>query len=464
MLISDSHHKEKKSQKNRKNSLKQNKDIIHKNSSRFVMILHKLLKKIIFNSDYIPSRFSLVFAFVGSSGVLLLDHIVDLDIVEIGPFGIGILYTLSMSLILYFLLRHMLSLIKETEASYLAVEKREKESLRLFNFALDNSADATYWFTFDGRFYYVNDAASRMLGYSKDELLNMNLWDMDHNFTSTQAQEFLQEIKDVKHTTFETMQTRKDSKTLPIEVSANYFTHEGEEFICAFGRDISERRVYQNAIEEANIELIKSISEKETLLKEVHHRVKNNLEIISSLLSMQYRRIYDKNMRTILQQSRSRIHTMSLVHEFLYKSDKLNEIDLNGYVKQLVSDIISLHSEDEPSVTLNIDIPVVRFTTDASIRLGMVLHELCVNSIKYAFKNRDNNILNISLKLKDEIIHVSVADNGKGVEDIEGILHRNSLGVQLIKTIIEDQLDGDVEFKSENGLICDLYFPSKAVQ
>ena len=428
------------------------------------MIIHKYLKKIIFNPEYIPSRFSLIFALVGSTGVLLLDRIVDLDIVDIGPLGIGILYTLSMTGILYFLLRYMLSLIKETEASYLAVEKREKESLRLFNFALDNSADATYWFTFDGHFYYVNDAASRMLGYSKKELLNMNLWDMDHNFTSTQAQEFLQEIKDVKHTTFETMQTRKDCKTLPIEVSANYFTHEGEEFICAFGRDISERRVYQNAIEEANIELIKSISEKETLLKEVHHRVKNNLEIISSLLSMQYRRIDDNNMRTILQQSRSRIHTMSLVHEFLYKSDKLNEIDLNGYVKQLVSDIISLHSEDESGVELNIDIPVVRFSTDASIRLGMVLHELCVNSIKYAFKNRDNNILNISLKLKDEIIHVCVADNGKGVEDVQSMQAGNSLGVQLITTIIEEQLDGEVEFSSVDGLICDIYFSSKAVQ
>ena len=428
------------------------------------MNIHKFFKKIIFNPDYIPSRFSLIFAFVGSSGVLLLDRIIDLHIVEIGPLGIGILYTLSMSIILYFLLRHMLSLIKETEASYLAVEKREKESLRLFNFALDNSADATYWFTFDGRFYYANDAASRMLGYRKEELLNMNLWDMDHNFTSTQAQEFLQEIKDVKHTTFETMQTRKDSKQLPIEVSANYFTHEGEEFICAFGRDISERRVYQNAIEEANIELIKSISEKETLLKEVHHRVKNNLEIISSLLSMQYRRIDDTNMRTILQQSRSRIHTMSLVHEFLYKSDTLNEIDLNGYVKQLVSDIISLHSEDESTIKLNIDIPVVRFSTDASIRLGMVLHELCINSIKYGFKNRDNNVLNISLKDKDGIIHVSVVDNGNGVEDVTKILQGNSLGVQLIQTIIEDQLDGEVEFSSMNGLTCDIYFPSKAVQ
>jgi PAS domain S-box-containing protein len=428
------------------------------------MIFYELLKKIIFNPNYIPSKFSLIFAFVGSGGVLLLDRIIDLHIIEAGPLGIGILYTLSMSAILYFLLRYMLSLIKETEASYLAVEKREKESLRLFNFALDNSADATYWFTFDGRFYYVNDAASRMLGYTKEELLHMHLWDLDRNFTATQAQEFLQEIKDVKHTTFETIQTCKDCKTLPIEVSANYFTHEGEEFICAFGRDISERRIYQNAIEEANIELLKSISEKETLLKEVHHRVKNNLEIISSLLSMQYRRINDNTMRTILQQSRSRIHTMSLVHEFLYKSNTLNEIDLNRYIRQLVSDIISLHSQEKSTIELNIDIPVIHFSTDASIRLGMVLHELCVNSIKYAFKNRDNNLLKITLKLQNEIIHVSVEDNGEGVEDVQTILQGNSLGVQLIKTIIEDQLDGNVEFSSKNGLVCDIYFPKRVVE
>lgn len=357
----------------------------------------------------------------------------------------------------------MLTLIKETEASYQAVEKREKENLRLFNFALDNSADATYWFTFDGRFYYVNDAAARMLGYSKQELLDMNLWDMDHNFSAQQAIEFLLEIKDVKHTTFETMQTKKDCTKLPMEVSANYFAHEGEEFICAFGRDISERHIYQNAIEKANTELIKSISEKETLLKEVHHRVKNNLEIISSLLSMQYRRIEDKNIRTILQQSRSRIYTMSLVHEFLYKSNKLNEIDLNGYVKQLIANVISLHSDDESSIKLNIDIPDVHFSTDASIRLGMVLHELCVNSIKYAFKNRKNNTIDISLKRNNEIIHLRVADNGQGLADVQKILKSKSLGVQLIQTIIEDQLDGELEFSSKNGLICDIYFPSKAI-
>jgi two-component sensor histidine kinase len=260
------------------------------------------------------------------------------------------------------------------------------------------------------------------------------------------------------------MQTRKDCKTLPIEVSANYFAHEGEEFICAFGRDISERRTYQNAIEKANKELKKSIAEKETLLKEVHHRVKNNLEIISSLLSMQYRRINDINMRMILQQSRSRIHTMSLVHEFLYKSETLDDINFNGYIQQLISDIISLHAQDEKRIKLNIDIPIVHFSTDASIRLGMVLHELCVNSIKYAFKNRNNNVLNITLKLKNEIIHVCVADNGQGVENVNSILEGNSLGVQLIKTIIEEQLDGEVVFRSDHGLVCDIYFPMKAVQ
>ncbi|WP_331774690.1 sensor histidine kinase [Sulfurospirillum sp. 1612] len=428
------------------------------------MILHKILNRLIFNPEYIPSRFSLIFAIVGCTGIILLDRIINLDLVEIPPFEVGIGYTLVMALILYFLLRHMLSLIKETEASYLAVEKREKESLRLFNFALDNSADATYWFTFDGHFYYVNDAASRMLGYSKEELLRMNLWEMDLNFSTLQAQKFLQKIKEVKHTTFETMQTRKDGKNLPIEVSANYFTHEGEEFICAFGRDISERRNYQNAIESANEELTKSIAEKETLLKEVHHRVKNNLEIISSLLSMQYRRVNDTNMRMILQQSRSRIHTMSLVHEFLYKSKTLDDINLNDYIQRLLTDIISLHAQDHANITLNIDIPPIHFSTDASIRLGMVLHELCVNSIKYAFKNRNNNVINITLKLKNEIIHVCVADNGVGIENVQSLLESNSLGIQLIKTITEEQLDGEVAFRLDHGLVCDIYFPRKAVQ
>ena len=432
------------------------------------MIINDFFKRFIFQTEYIPSRFSIMFALVGIGGILLLDQIIhiqfgDSKTIDAGPFTIGIFFTLSMSGLLYLLLRYMLSLVKVTEASYMAVEEREKESLRLFNFALDNSADAIYWFTFDGKFYYVNDAACTMLGYSKEELLAMNLWEMDHNFTSEQAQAFLQEIKEVKHTTFETTQTKKDKTVLPIEVSANYFTHEGKGFICAFGRDISERRVYQTAIEEANTQLTKSISEKETLLKEVHHRVKNNLEIISSLLSMQYRRIKDDDMKVILLQSRSRIHTMSLVHEFLYRSDKLSAIDLDAYIKQLVNDIISLYCQDESRIKVFINIPEITFSTDASIRLGMILHELCVNTLKYAFTDNTNNTLEISLHKENDNIHLYVADNGRGIVDISKIFDGTSLGMQLIKTISEDQLDGELTFRSDNGLQCDIYFPYRVV-
>ncbi|MFT7005146.1 MAG: PAS domain S-box-containing protein [Sulfurimonas sp.] len=427
------------------------------------MQLKKFLIHFISYPEYIPSRFASIFAIFGIIGILIFDHILHFQSIKITPFTAGLIFTLSMAVFLYFLLRYMLHLLKNIEASYKAVEKREKESLRLFNFALDNSADATYWFTFDGQFYYANDAACRMLGYSKEEMLSLKLWDMDKNFSKEQAGMFLEEIKDVKYTTFETIQTRKDGSTIPIEVSANFFGHEGAEFICAFGRDISERREYQNAIEQANKELTDSIAEKEILLKEVHHRVKNNLEIISSLLSMQYRRITDKNMKVILQQSRSRIHTMSLVHEFLYKSEALNEIDLSAYVKQLVLDISFLHSDDEDEIKLNINIPMIRFSPDASIRIGIILHELCVNAIKYAFKNRTNNILDISLENKDGIIHLTVHDNGEGMQDLQKIYQSKSLGIQLIKTIVEDQLDGELDFTSNNGLECHISFPIEAV-
>ena len=337
------------------------------------MSLNTLFHRYFFRTDFIPARFALTFAAVGVSGMLLLDRLIvwlfdDPASVDIGPLAMGIAFTLFSALLLYLLLRHMRSLVYAARASYIAIQEQEKERLRLFNFALDHSADAIYWFTFDTSFFYVNDAACAMLGYTKEELLDMSLEVIDQNFPTEQGQQFLKEIKERKQLRFERLQTRKDGSTFPAEISANYFRGREQEFICAFGRDISERRRCENAVEQANRQLTRSVREKETLIREVHHRVKNNLEIISSLLSMQYRRVADPAVRQILLQSRSRIHTMALVHEQLYRGGNLAEVDLPDYIERLLHDIVGLYAASPSAIDLRVSVAPVAFSTDACRR------------------------------------------------------------------------------------------------
>jgi len=224
---------------------------------------------------------------------------------------------------------------------------------------------------------------------------------------------------------------------------------------------MTQKQEYKTKITKMNQELQKSLEEKEILLKEVHHRVKNNMEIISSLLNMQERRTDDEDMIYVLQQSRSRIHTMALVHEFLYRGRSLAYINLPDYIKRLVEDIKDLYCSQNTHLEVDLNVEKLVFSTNRCIQIGMILHELCVNSLKYAFKeNRDNKLL-IHIKTKNDLIELKLKDNGEGISSIDDLDCSDSIGTQLIFSIVQDQLDGDIEFRNNNGLECNIKFPKK---
>ncbi len=421
------------------------------------------LKKYFFNNKNIPAKFSIFYLLTGIFGIISLDKFIKIffqynNVSEQGPLTIGLLFFMLMGLLVFIILNHMQKVIKRIDRSYNDLKEKDKQRLIPYEFALNNSVDAIYWFTLDARFIYVNEAACEMLGYTQDEFLEMKLEDMDPQFTRKTAKECMHSIRDTKDWRLETTQKKKNNSIFPVEVSGHAFKHNGVDYICAFGRDMTQRNNDRNRITTINHELQKSLEEKNILLKEIHHRVKNNMEIISSLLSMQLRRAKDDEVRYILKQSKSRINTMALVHEFLYLGENLAYINVHEYIKKLIDDIKELYISQNTRLEVELHIDELIFTTNRCIQIGMVLHELCVNSLKYAFKEDRENLLCIHMREKEDNIHIKIRDNGEGLENIKDLYKSESIGMQLIHSIVEDQLDATIEFKNNNGLECNIIF------
>ena len=330
-----------------------------------------------------------------------------------------------------------------------------------YKHVVDKASEGIHWFNEKGQFIYVNDATCKMDGYTKEEFHGMYLSDIDPNFTKEQLPELMRKIRTTPNWSTESTHRKKDGTIYPIEVTGHGIEYRGENIICAFVRDITEKRLFRQKYMNANKDLKKSLQEKEVLLKEIHHRVKNNMEIISSLLHMQSRRSEDIHVKEILLESRSRIHTMALVHEFLYLGDNLAYIDLPFYIKKLVSDIKEGCTIDCLDVTFDLQIESVNLSANRCIQLGMVIHELTLNAFKYAFKKEKENIFSIHLYLVNDIIDLVIKDNG-GVQKL--IPSDSSIGMILVDSIISDQLGGSIEKTIEKeGLRYHITLPRKEI-
>ncbi|RBQ27452.1 sensor histidine kinase [Arcobacter sp. CECT 9188] len=406
------------------------------------------------NNKNIPAKFSIFYLIIGIIFIYFIYYQISNN--NISTLNLLFIFLAFSVLLLFFILNYMQKIISRVYNSY--IELKEKDRLVPYEFALNNSSDFIYWFTPDARIVYINDAACKILGYRKDELIGEYLEFFDKNFTRQSAIELMQTIKNTDNWILESTQTKKGGEIFPIEVSGHSFTSGGQEYIYTFARDISKRVEIHKKIENMNLELQQSLNEKDVLLKEIHHRVKNNMEIISSLLAMQLRRAEDHKVKYILKQAKSRINTMALVHEFLYLGENLAYINLKDYIQKLVQDIKDLYISQNTELNVDLHIDKLIFSTNRCIQIGMIIHELCVNSLKYAFKEDRYNLLCIHIKKIEDKVNVKIRDNGEGLDNINSLYKSESIGMQLIHSIVENQLDGTIEFKNNKGLEVNIIF------
>jgi PAS domain S-box-containing protein len=402
--------------------------------------------------------YTFLFLIVSISGIIIVNN-VSLFILKNNhenytnlPLFIGITFFILVSFILYFFLQSIAKREKETKDKLIKFKKQEKENLKLINFVLDNTADAIYWFDFKGKIVYVNNRLCKILGYTKEELYNTHISKIDKRFHIVEKI-IIDKKKQFNY--FESELTTKEGKTFPCLIAANYFSANGEEeFVCAFARDITEQKRKEHIIKT-------SLKEKEILIKEIHHRVKNNLQVLSSLLSMQKRREKNDIVINQLEKTRSRIYAIALVHEIIYQGNDLTFINIEHYLKKLINAIKDIYNiKDNIKIYVNVS-KNINLGINYSVLTGLIIHELLLNSIKHAFKGINSGKIDIFIhKIGSKKISFGLKDNGSGCS-IEKLKNSHSLGWQLIESIVEFQLEGELKIDSSKGFFCEIEYEIK---
>lgn len=192
-----------------------------------------------------------------------------------------------------------------------------------------------------------------------------------------------------------------------------------------------------------------ALRDRETLLREIHHRVKNNLQIVSSLLSIQGREITDEKAQKAVQESRNRVHSMALIHQFLYGDEHLNNIDMQKYIYELGESLFSAYRIEHNQIELQTDIDSIFLDVDIAIPLGLILNELITNALKYAFPDGRKGQLHISLKETNQSLILKVKDNGVGLS--ENKTESGSFGMKLINAF-KQKLGAEYNFLNHQGV------------
>jgi PAS domain S-box-containing protein len=236
------------------------------------------------------------------------------------------------------------------------------------------------------------------------------------------------------------------------EVFLNPIFNEENEVVSVSGiaHDITEKKIAEEQLKE-------SLKEKEVLLKEVHHRVKNNLQVISSILNLQSSYIDDDKILSILKESQDRIKSMSFIHESLYQSNDFSKINFSEYIVSLSKNLVHSYSYLDGLIDLEHEIEEVSLNLDTSIPCGLIVNELVSNALKYAFKDRLDGKIKINLSIDKKDVVLVVSDNGVGFPKNINFRETNSLGLQLVTTLVE-QIDGTIEMKSKKGTTYTIIF------
>jgi PAS domain S-box-containing protein len=335
-------------------------------------------------------------------------------------------------------------------------EEALRESEEKYRSILENIEEAYYEVDIAGRFTFFNDSLSKITGYSADETMGTNIRSYtDQNCAMEGAKAFRDVYttgKSVKGFSWEI--TRKDGGKKHAEVSASLIRDGRGKGIGFLGiiRDVSERK-------QAEQQIKSSLKEKETLLKEIHHRVKNNMQIIISLLRLQSANIKDKKYAGLFKDSANRMKSVALIHETLYRSKDLANIDFNGYVKNIANPLIRTYTVDPDRIKLNATIEDVSLGLDNAIPCGLIINELISNALKYAFPEDGIGEIEINLRsINEDEMELTVSDNGIGIPAEIDVEKTESLGLQLVQLLAEDQLDGTLELDRDGGTVFRIRF------
>ncbi len=336
-------------------------------------------------------------------------------------------------------------LISRDESERFEVEQRVKQSEKQFWQLFRNAPLGIVMMDRAQDIRIVNPAFENMFGYENKELQGLDLDKLIVPSTDyAKATEISHSVYEGGVSAVRTKRKRKDGSLIDVLIYGVPVKLK-ETTIAIFGiyADITDRVEYEEEIEN-------SLKEKEVMLAEIHHRVKNNLAVITGLLELQQYKTELEPAKNILRESQLRINSIALIHEKLYQNEDLSQVSIDVYVDEL-SEVISRSMQSETAdVTLTVNADASFLTINQAIPCGLILNELITNAYKHAFTGREKGEITITLNNDGNIFHLKVEDNGSGIPNAIDIENPSSLGITLIQTLSK-QLNGTFDFKNREG-------------
>ena len=339
--------------------------------------------------------------------------------------------------------------------------KKAEENIQSLANIVESSQDAIVTMSLDGIISSWNKGAEQIYGYSSKEILGKNASILAPDNLKDEAKKLIDRIKrGIKIKNYETSRLREDGTLINVSITLSPIFDSSEKLtaISVIARDITERVKAGKLLEKAE----------DARKKEIHHRIKNNLQVISSLLDLQAEKfnnrelIKDSEVLEAFRESQNRVISMVLIHEELYKGEETDTLNFSEYLPKLAETLFQTYKLSGKNIHLSMDLEEnAPFNMDTAVPLGIIVNELVSNSLKHAFPGRDRGVIRIKLRRekngenkkegnKSTSFTLTVSDNGVGIPENLDIEDLDGLGIQLITTLV-DQLDGKLELKRNNG-------------
>ncbi len=354
----------------------------------------------------------------------------------------------------------LVGVIRDITAQKQAEKELEQEKNYSENI-IRNFLDTLIVTDIEGRIEKINEATLKLLDYQERELIGKPIETIFSNADRVTVRQFFtgdyqpfQINGNVRN--LELQYRRRDGELISMSFNGSLLLDEHGDVsgVVAGAKDIS-------GLKDAQKELKKQLREKETLLKEVHHRVKNNLFTMVSFLEMQLVSSDSTETKNLLEEAVNRLQTMALVHKHIYAREELSNISFSTFLKELVTEVVSTLKNSELSLNYHFDIEETHLSLDRMIPCGLIVNELLTNSVRHGFAGSDQGELIVSFKLKDGFYQLIVADNGRGLGSDFSLdnIAPSSLGLNLVKTMVRRQLKGELSYSSGDMTRFEISFP-----
>ncbi|MBI5681305.1 MAG: PAS domain S-box protein [Methanobacterium sp.] len=333
------------------------------------------------------------------------------------------------------------------------------ESEKKYRQLVENAHEGIWSIDSEGITTFVNPRMAEMLNYNIEEIIGKPIFSFIETKDIETAKKYIKRSADDIKGQNDIKFIKKDGSKIYTSIETSPILDEDGNTIGVLSlvADISKRKKTEKEIKA-------SLKEKEILLKEIHHRVKNNLQIISSLLNLQTGYINDEDTLDVFKESQNRVKSMSMIHEKLYRSKSMVKIDFGEYVTDLTRNLFYNYKIDRSIIEYNTKIDNIFFDINTAIPCGLIINELVTNCLKHAFSDIEaqkslyepftptntKNEITIELTPLDDEFALTVADNGIGFPDNTNFRNTKSLGLQLVNNLVE-QLDGTIKLDKTNG-------------